>query len=91
MVVYGLAGGQATPIDLQRLVVPNISVTGFYIGPYLKQHRLVPETLDELIGYVLAGRLKPLIGAVLPLEDAAEAHRLLESRPTIGKVVLLPW
>ena len=91
MVVYGLAGGQAMPIDLQRLVVPNVSVTGFYIGPYLTQHRLIAETLDELIGYVLAGRLKPLIGAVLPLEDAAEAHRLLESRQTIGKVVLLPW
>jgi NADPH:quinone reductase len=90
LVVYGLAGGQATPIDLQRRVVPNVSVTGFYIGAYLAQHRLIAETLDELIGYVLAGQLKPLIGAVLPLEDAAEAHRLLESRQTIGKVVLLP-
>ena len=91
MVVYGLAGGQAMPIDLQRLVVPNVSVTGFYIGPYLAQHRLIAETLDELIGYVMAGRLKPLIGAVLPLKDAAEEHRLIESRQTIGKVVLLPW
>jgi NADPH:quinone reductase len=91
MVVYGLAGRQAMPVDLQRLVVPNVSVTGFYIGPYLARHSLIVETLDELIGYVLAGRLKPQIGAVLPLEQAAEAHRLVESRQTIGKVVLAPW
>lgn len=91
MVIYGLAGRQAMPIDLQRLVVPNVSVTGFYIGAYLAQHRLIADTLDELIGHVLAGRLKPQIGAVLPLEEAAEAHRLIESRQTIGKLVLRPW
>jgi len=91
MVIYGLAGRQAKPIDLQRLVVPNVSVTGFYIGAYLARHRLIVDTLDELIGYVLAGRLKPQIGAVLPLDKAAEAHRLIENRQTIGKVVLLPW
>ena len=91
MVVYGLAGRQAMPVDLQRLVVPNVSVTGFYIGAYLADHRLIADTLDELIGHVLAGRLKPQIGAVLPLEQAAEAHRLIESRQTIGKLVLVPW
>jgi NADPH2:quinone reductase len=53
--------------------------------------RLIADTLDELIGHVLAGRLKPQIGAVLPLEQAAEAHRLIESRQTIGKLVLVPW
>jgi NADPH2:quinone reductase len=91
MVIYGLAGRQAKPIDLQRLVVPNVSVTGFYIGAYLAQHHLIVDTLDELIGYVLAGRLRPQIGSVLPLDKAAEAHRLIENRQTIGKVVLLPW
>ncbi len=71
MVVYGLASGQVMPIDRQRLVVPNVSVTGFYIGAYLAQHRLIADTLDELIGHVLAGRLNPQTGAVLPLEQIA--------------------
>jgi len=90
MVVYGLAGRESLPIDLQRLVVRNVSVTGFYIGNYLAQHRLIADTLDELVDYVLAGRLKPQIGAVLPLEKAAEAHHLLETRQTTGKLVLVP-
>ncbi|MFC4565316.1 zinc-binding dehydrogenase [Nocardiopsis mangrovi] len=37
-----------------------------------------------------AGDLKPIIGAVLPLAGAAEAHRALEERTAIGKTVLTP-
>jgi NADPH:quinone reductase-like Zn-dependent oxidoreductase len=37
-----------------------------------------------------SGELEPVVHAVLPLSDAAEAHRLLEADAAIGKVVLIP-
>ena len=42
----------------------------------------------ELVQHALDGSLVFRIGATLPLEQAARAHRLLESRGTIGKIVL---
>jgi len=46
--------------------------------------------LVELFGLAVAGRLKVAQGGRYPLERAGEAHRLLESRRTSGKVVLVP-
>jgi NADPH:quinone reductase-like Zn-dependent oxidoreductase len=44
--------------------------------------------LREVIDFAAAGKIRPILGAVLPLEDAAEGHRLIASRQLIGKVVL---
>ena len=50
-----------------------------------------PEQLDHLIELVDTGALRgPVIDRVLPLAQAAEAHRLIEDRETFGKVVLEP-
>ena len=46
--------------------------------------------LLTVLGHVAAGRLRPVEHAVLPLADAAEAHRLLEARAAFGKIVLTP-
>ena len=91
MVVYGQASRQPAHVDTQRLVVPNHSITGFYLGAYIGRRELIRSTLEELIDYVLDKRLQLQVGAVLPLALASEAHRLLEGRKTIGKVVLQPW
>ena len=47
---------------------------------------LSQAALDELA----AGRLRPLVNPPFALADAADAHRAIESRATIGKVVLAP-
>jgi NADPH2:quinone reductase len=52
---------------------------------------LVQAHLHELVAAIVSDRLKLHIGAVLPLAEAAEAHRLLETRQTTGKVILKPW
>jgi len=44
--------------------------------------------LEELSRMVAAGQLSPVLEATLPLEDAAEAHRMIETRRTRGKIVL---
>ena len=91
MVVYGQASRQTPHIATQRLVVPNHSITGFYLGAYIGRRDLIRSTLEDLIGYVLDKRLELQVGAVWPLARASEAHRLLEGRKTTGKVVLQPW
>ena len=44
--------------------------------------------LTELAGLVSAGKLRPFVGTVLPLQDVREAHRLSETRHAQGKIVL---
>jgi len=52
---------------------------------------VTPEQLDHLIELVAKGDLRgPVIDRELPLEQAAEAHRLIENRETFGKVLLKP-
>jgi NADPH2:quinone reductase len=52
---------------------------------------VTPEQVDQLIELVAEGKLQgPVIDRELPLEQAAEAHRLIENRETFGKVVLKP-
>jgi NADPH2:quinone reductase len=91
MVVYGQSGGRTALVDPWRLTVPNHTVTGFYLGAFLAFPDLINSTLAEIIGYVMAGKLLLQVGTVLPLSQAANAHRLLESRKTTGKIVLQPW
>ena len=92
MVVYGQSSGAVAQVDPQRLTVGNHSVIGFYIGAYFRQRpELIQSTLSDIVQHVLAGRVKLNVGVKLPLSQAAEAHRLLETRQTTGKVVLEPW
>jgi NADPH:quinone reductase len=91
-VVYGLAGPEPGSLQPTELLALNQSLVGFYLGIWF-EHR--PEkavaALQLLIGHVLTGRIEVQIGRVLPLAQAAEAHRLLEGRATMGKLVLEPW
>jgi NADPH:quinone reductase len=91
MVYIGQSSGKSASIGPWRLTVPNHTVTGFYLAPYAADLELTVSTLMELIGYVTDGSLSVQVGTVLPLAQAAEAHRLLEGRKTTGKVVLQPW
>ena len=44
--------------------------------------------MDSILQDVTAGRLRPVVAATFPLERAGDAHRYLQSRANIGKVVL---
>ncbi|MEV8529888.1 zinc-binding dehydrogenase [Streptomyces sp. NPDC052000] len=60
----------------------------------IRDVQLTPQRRTELLGRVLAdaaaGRLRPVIGEVFPLERAAEAHAAIEGRGLVGKVLLKP-
>jgi NADPH2:quinone reductase len=90
-IAVGYAGGMWQPLDPAVLVGRNIGVHGFYLGR-LMRHRpdIVRQAALDLLRLWQHGMLRPVVGATFPLEDAAEAHRLIEERRSTGKVVLVP-
>jgi NADPH2:quinone reductase len=91
LVAIGFAGGAWPAIDPALLVGRNISVNGFYLGRLLAlQPETVRSAIDELLPLWRDGAIRPLVGAEFPLAEAANAHRLIESRASTGKVVLAP-
>jgi NADPH:quinone reductase len=90
-VLIGYAGGFWKELNPALLVGRNVSLHGFYLGR-LMRHRpqLVQEAIGEVMGLWEDGAVRPAVGATFPLEQAADAHRLIEERKSVGKVVLLP-
>jgi NADPH:quinone reductase len=90
-VLIGYAGGFWEDLSPALLVGRNVSMHGFYLGR-LMRHRpeLVQEAIGELMPLWESGAVRPVVGATFPLEQAADAHRLIEERKSVGKVVLVP-
>jgi NADPH:quinone reductase len=90
-VLIGYAGGFWEEMNPALLVGRNVSLHGFYLGR-LMRHRpqIVQEATRELMSLWEAGAVQPVVGATFPLEQAADAHRLIEERKSVGKVVLVP-
>ncbi|MFF8644192.1 zinc-binding dehydrogenase [Streptomyces sp. NPDC015345] len=89
LLLFGWSAGSVTELSAQDLFDRSLQVT-VALGPRLLK---VPGGLraaqDRAIAEAAAGRLVPAVTR-FPLRDAAAAHRALESRATIGKVVLIP-
>jgi NADPH2:quinone reductase len=91
VVAIGSAAGAWTEVDPARLVGRNSSLAGFYLGRLMRlDPAVVVEALGELLGLWRSGAIRPYVGAELPLAEADAAHELLESRRSVGKVVLVP-
>jgi NADPH2:quinone reductase len=90
-IAIGFAGGAWEPVDPARLVGRNLGVVGFYLGRLLGfRPELVREEVQELIALWRRGAIRPVVGAEFPLAQANDAHDLVESRRSTGKVVLVP-
>lgn len=75
-------------LSLLRLFHRSISVAGLNLERLDYPRRL--ESWQRLVAFVEEKCLKPQVGHLFPLAEAAEAHRALESRETVGKVLLIP-
>ena len=91
VLALGSAAGPWPELNPGLLVGRNVGVQGFYLGRLL---RLDPELVGDAVGELLAlwetGAFRPLVGAELPLDEVDRAHELVESRRSVGKVVLVP-
>lgn len=97
-IVYGAASGRGAvlgPADIEHLLYAparNQSVAAFNLGDWFMQRpQAAGAAMGELIAGVLRGDLVVPPITRLPLTQAAEAHRRLEAREVIGKLVLDPW
>ena len=90
MALYGAASGPIGPIEPSVLAGGSRFLTRPSLGDYTSPRGELLQRADDVLGRVTSGEVKLNIGLTLPLADAAEAHRQLEGRETIGKVILMP-
>ena len=91
LVAVGFAGGLWQDISPALLVGRNVAVRGFYLGRLMRHDPgLVRAAAEEVLALWQEGAVRPVVGASFPLEQAAEAHRLIDERKHVGKVVLVP-
>jgi putative PIG3 family NAD(P)H quinone oxidoreductase len=90
LIVLGLQGGRKAELDLGMLLVKRgtVHAAGLRGRPLDQKAEIVAATRREVWPMIESGAVRPVIDRVLTLEDAAEAHRLVESSEHIGKVLL---
>jgi NADPH:quinone reductase-like Zn-dependent oxidoreductase len=66
----------------------NRGVFGLNLGHLWREHAQLADAMRAILREVDAGRLQPIVARTFPLEHAADAHRFMQSRSNIGKVVL---
>lgn len=91
VVICGMSSGEHRPIDSLSLLFSNIGVIGFHIFKLMESRPEVVERAEkELLELVKEGQIRPVVGHTFKLTEAGKAHRLLASRESLGKLVLLP-
>jgi NADPH2:quinone reductase len=89
LIVVGFAEGRIPAVQINRLLFRNIEVVGAAWGAFLAvEPSLFASTQAELGPMIDRGFVAPIVGASLPLADAAEALRMLDERRAVGKIVL---
>ena len=91
MVIFGQSSGAVPPFDTAVL---NAKGSLSLSRPSLTHHTTDRADIlargGEVLRWIADGKLAVRVGATLPLSQAAEAHRLLASRKTTGKILLIP-
>jgi NADPH2:quinone reductase len=90
-IAIGFAGGGWEPVDPTRLVGRNVGIQGFYLGRLMRfRPDFVRAEVQELLAVWRRGAIRPVVGGEFPLEEANDAHDLVASRGSTGKLVLVP-
>lgn len=76
------------PFDALSLINRNRGVFGLNIGHLWDERRHLQPMMELILAELNAGRLEPIVARTFPLERVAEAHRFIQDRSNIGKVVL---
>ncbi len=93
LVIIGMQGGVKGELNIAKLLSKRAHVIGTTLrgrptsGPNSKSE-VVAAVAESVWPMIADGRVRPVIGARLPIQDAGEAHRLLSSGEVTGKVVL---
>jgi NADPH2:quinone reductase len=88
--VVGFAAGDIAKIALNLTLLKGASIVGVFWGSFVKNEPAAfANNMQELFALMMAGKLKPLISATYPLEQAATALNDMMARKVVGKIVLV--
>ena len=91
MITYGMASRTApTPVHPGSLMHGSKTISGFWLANCFAKPEMMGAVIAELFALVAQGKLKPVIGGIYALGDAALAHKAMLARETTGKIVLKP-
>ena len=88
LVVFGAASKEVQPIDTLKLLFRSHGVFGLHLNAIFERPALMGESVKRLFEWIGEGKLKMQVGHVLKLAQVREAHELISSRKSYGKIVL---
>ena len=90
LILYGRSGGVPEPLNLFTLFEKSLKVSGFVLYTVSARPQLMRQGVEASLQLMRDRKLRLLIGETFPLAQAAEAHRHMESRQSVGKLLLIP-
>jgi NADPH2:quinone reductase len=90
LVLIALLGGARTEIDLGQVLRRRLTVTGSTLRPRPVSFKaqIARELRERVWPLIEAGKIRPVIHRTFPLDEAAQAHALMESSAHVGKIML---
>jgi NADPH2:quinone reductase len=90
LVLIAFLGGAKATVNLADIMMRRLVLTGSTLRtrPAAVKADIARRLREQVWPLIEAGRIRPVIHAVFPLEQAAEGHRLMEGGTHIGKIVL---
>jgi len=90
LVFIAFLRGPKTELDIAQVMQKRLNITGSTLRPRSTEFKgyLAKNLREKIWPHIEAGRIKPQVYRTFPLEEAGEAHRLMESSQHIGKIVL---
>jgi putative PIG3 family NAD(P)H quinone oxidoreductase len=90
LVVIGFMGGDSATIDFRRVLGRRLTITGSTLRPRspAEKGEIAAALRREVWPLLERGAVKPVVYRTFPLDEAAAAHRLMESSEHVGKIIL---
>lgn len=90
MAFVGLLSGGMAEMDVASALTKMLQLRGFTLRPHSieEKARIVERFRQRWMPVLAEGEIEPAIHAVLPFEEAVEAHRMLEATDNFGKIIL---
>ncbi|MGI8679704.1 MAG: quinone oxidoreductase family protein [Jatrophihabitans sp.] len=91
LAVFGMASRTAAaPVDPARLMSRSTAVIGFWLMHIVARPQLMAAAVTDLMGLIADGSIRPVLGDTYSLDGAADAHRALLDRSSVGKLIIDP-
>jgi NADPH:quinone reductase len=88
LISYGSASGRPEPFDIGSLYARSLKVSAFWLFTVTRTPHIAQRGVRQVLEWIGSGKINLRVGLKLPLEQAAEAHRRMEARQTVGKILL---